>query len=235
MAAAKVELEKLFAMMAKSGASDMHLKVGSPPVFRVNKRLGSLDVPPLSDERVWELISSIMSERQLKRFEQSNNSEFAYSIAGVGRYRVTVLRQRGCVTVVVRRVSYDIPTFDDLNLPEAMRGIARFDQGLCIVAGPTGSGKSTTLASLLNEINTSRRCHILTVEDPIEYLYRDIKGLVKRCATPSRSRSPSRPPRPGTWFLGRSTSPRPRSLSAASSTSFRRSGTCRSGTCSPST
>jgi len=180
MSAAKVEIEKLFAMMAKSSASDMHLKVGSPPVFRVNKRLGSLDVPPLSDEKVWELVSSIMSEQQLKRFEQTNNAEFAYSIAGTGRYRITVLRQRGCVTVVVRRVSYDIPTFDDLNLPEPMRGIARFDQGLCVVAGPTGSGKSTTLASLLNEINVSRRCHILTVEDPIEYLYRDVKGLVNQ-------------------------------------------------------
>jgi twitching motility protein PilT len=180
MTEAKAEIEKLFRMMAKSGASDMHLKVGSPPVFRVSKRLGSLDIPPLSDEKVFELVSSIMSEKQLTRFERTNNAEFAYSMAGTGRYRVTVLRQRGCVTVVVRRVSYDIPTFNELNLPESMRGIARFDQGLCIVAGPTGSGKSTTLASLLNEINDSQRCHILTIEDPIEYLYRDNRSLVNQ-------------------------------------------------------
>jgi twitching motility protein PilT len=126
------------------------------------------------------LVDSIMSDTQRNRFSKTNNSEFAYSIAGIGRYRVTVLRQRGCVTVVVRRVSYDIPDFNSLNLPESIRGISRFDQGLCIVAGPTGSGKSTTLASLLNEINVTRRCHILTVEDPIEYLYRDIKSLVNQ-------------------------------------------------------
>ncbi|MHC4252909.1 MAG: type IV pilus twitching motility protein PilT [Planctomycetota bacterium] len=178
--AGRPEIEKLFALMAKQNASDLHLKVGSPPVLRISRKLVSLDAPALSDDQIWTLVSGIMPEKAQRRFEQGNNADFAYSIIGTGRYRVTVLRQRGCVTVVVRRVSYEIPGYDELNLPAGARKLARFEQGLCMVVGPTGSGKSTTLAALLDEINNTRRTHILTIEDPIEYLYRDVHSLVNQ-------------------------------------------------------
>jgi twitching motility protein PilT len=174
------EIEKLFRSMAKTNASDLHLKVGSPPVLRINQRLQNLKYDTLTEQKIWDLAEPLMSDRDKDRFERTNNAEFAHSIAGVGRYRVTMLRQRGTITVVVRRVSYDIPDFDKLHLPEGLRQCARFEQGLILVAGPTGSGKSTTLAALLDEINHRRRCHILTVEDPIEYLYRDDQALVNQ-------------------------------------------------------
>ncbi len=177
---AKAEMEKLLLMMAQHNASDLHLKIGSPPVFRVNKKLGNLDAPALTDERIWTLISSIMSDRIRKMFDEHWNADFSHSLVGQGRYRITVMRQRGCVTVVVRRGSYDIPSVEKLYLPKAARQAGAYEQGLVLVVGPTGSGKSTTLAALLNDIDNNRRCHILTIEDPIEYLYRDVKALVNQ-------------------------------------------------------
>jgi twitching motility protein PilT len=121
-----------------------------------------------------------MSERARRGFETSGAADFAHSVTGVGRFRVNVFRQRGSLSVAARRVSYDIPGFDDLHLPDGVRQIARFEQGLSIIAGATGSGKSTSLAALLQEINRTRYCHILTIEDPIEYLYRDERAFVSQ-------------------------------------------------------
>ena len=180
MAAEDAGIRKLFMAMTKNNASDLHLKVGSPPVLRVEQQLRNLDAPALSDENIWALVSPLMSDRAKKNFERTNNAEFAYSIAGEGRYRVTVFRQRGSVTVSVRRISYDIPGFDELHLPPIAKKISDFDRGFVLVAGPTGSGKSTTLAALINEINNTRRCHIITVEDPIEYLYRDVNSIISQ-------------------------------------------------------
>jgi len=176
----KTEIEKLFIAMAKNNASDLHLKVGSPPVLRIEKKLRNLDTPPLDDGQIWDLVSPIMSDKTKRDFELTNNGEFAYSIAGTGRYRITMFRQRGSVTVAVRRVSYDIPGFEELHLPDCVRRLATFGQGLVLVAGPTGCGKSTTLAALINEINNTRRCHIVAIEDPIEYLYRDVKSIINQ-------------------------------------------------------
>jgi twitching motility protein PilT len=174
------EIDKLFYLMSKADASDLHLKVGSPPIMRVDRQVRRVEMPPLSDEQIRLLIEPVMPERCREEFNRSGNADFACSVAGVGRYRVNVFRQRGSVSVAARRVRYDIPTFADLHLPPSIQSIATIDQGLCIIAGPTGSGKSTTLASILDTINHTRSCHILTIEDPIEYLYRDDKAFVNQ-------------------------------------------------------
>jgi twitching motility protein PilT len=180
MAAGAREIDKLFLMMSKTGASDLHLKVGSPPILRINKQVRRLEASPLTGEGIRELVWGIMSERARRGFEGSGSADFAHSVTGVGRFRVNVFRQRGSLSVAARRVSYDIPGFDDLHLPGGVRQIARFEQGLSIIAGATGSGKSTSLAALLQEINRSRYCHILTIEDPIEYLYRDERAFINQ-------------------------------------------------------
>ena len=180
MPAAGPEIDKLFFLMSKANASDLHLKVGSPPILRVDQQVRRLESAALTDDQIWSLVEPVMPARAKADFERTGNADFAYSVAGIGRYRVNVFRQRGSVSVAARRVRYDIPSFDQLHLPQSLRKLASFDQGLCVVAGPTGSGKSTTLAALLDEINHTRRCHIITIEDPIEYLYRDDKAFVNQ-------------------------------------------------------
>ncbi len=121
-----------------------------------------------------------MTPKAREDFERKGSADFAHSVAGIGRFRVNVYRQRGSISMAARRVRYDIPTVEALNLPAGVRKLTTYEQGFCIVAGPTGSGKSTTLAALINEINQKRRCHILTIEDPIEYLYRDDRAFVNQ-------------------------------------------------------
>ncbi len=174
------EIDKLFFFMSKANASDLHLKVGSPPLVRVDRQVRRMEMAALSGEQIVSLVEAVMPQRARDDFERTGNADFAYSIAGIGRFRVNVFRQRGSVSVAARRVQYDIPSLDDLHLPAGLRKVAGFEQGLCIVAGPTGSGKSTTLAALINGINHTRRCHILTIEDPIEYLYRDDLAFVNQ-------------------------------------------------------
>jgi twitching motility protein PilT len=174
------EIDKLLFFMHKNNASDLHLKVGSPPIVRVERQVRRLEMTALSGEQIFALVEPIMPERSKKEFEAGGSADFAYSVAGIGRYRVNVFRQRGSVSVAARRVRYDIPSMQALNLPPGVQQITQFDQGMCIIAGPTGSGKSTTLAAMLDHINHTRRCHILTIEDPIEYLYRDDKAFVNQ-------------------------------------------------------
>jgi len=174
------QMTKLLEMMAKHDATDLHLKANSPPIFRVTGQARRMETPPLNGEEVEELARSMMTEDQQKRFDAVGTLDFATGIPGTGRYRVNVYRQRGSVSVAIRRVRFDIPSIGDLNLPEGIAKLAEFHMGLIICAGITGSGKSTTLAAILNLINHSRRCHILTLEDPIEYLYRDEKAFVNQ-------------------------------------------------------
>jgi len=174
------EIDKLLFFMHKNNASDLHLKVGSPPIVRVDKHVRRLEMAALSGDQILALVDPIMTDRARREFEEGGSGDFAYSVAGIGRYRVNVFRQRGSVSVAARRVRYDIPDLLSLHLPPGVQQVTQFDQGLCIVAGPTGSGKSTTLAAMLDHINHTRHCHILTIEDPIEYLYRDDKSFVNQ-------------------------------------------------------
>jgi twitching motility protein PilT len=174
------EIEKLLANMEKVGASDLHLKVGSPPIYRVNGSPQRIKGDPLDFEQAREIILEILTEEQGKNFAAAGSVDFAYGLAGVGRFRVNVFRQRGAVSFCARRVNSEIPPFEKLMLPEAIRRIPQYEDGLALVVGMTGSGKSTTLAAIINEINQTRRTHILTIEDPIEYVYRDGKSFVNQ-------------------------------------------------------
>ena len=161
-------------------ASDLHLKVGAPPLLRIKGELRPLDIPPLGPGDVQKLIFPIMSDNQRIVFEDTGDMDFAYSLPGKGRFRINVFKQRGQVSVAIRRVQIRIPSFEELNLPPLMRQIASYRQGLVVLSGITGCGKSTTLAAMIQYINTTRRCHILTIEDPIEYLFRDDKAYVNQ-------------------------------------------------------
>lgn len=163
------------------GASDIHLVAGRPPMFRV---YGSLDPMEGSDRLmpndIKELANSILTDAQEKAFDQNKELDFSFGISGVGRYRVNLHIQRGTVGITIRLLSTVIPDFEDLNIHESVKSFINHKNGLVIVTGPTGSGKSTTLASLIDKINREKREHIITIEDPIEYLHMHKESLVEQ-------------------------------------------------------
>jgi len=165
----------------KLGASDVHLKVGLPPVFRIRGALRTLkDVPPMTADVVNTFAVNIMTERVHQKFMDDHEVDLAYATADGLRYRVNVFRQRGETGMVMRVIAADIPPFERLNLPSRVRELAREQRGLILVTGITGSGKSTTLASLMNVINHERAAHVITIEDPIEYVFKDHRSVVNQ-------------------------------------------------------
>ncbi|UCF69599.1 MAG: Flp pilus assembly complex ATPase component TadA, partial [Acidobacteriota bacterium] len=159
------------------GASDLHLKVGSHPVIRVDGRLMSLTQHArLMQEDTITMAFSIMSARQKQKFKENFEIDMAYSIPGLGRFRVNVFQQRGTVGLVLRVIPVKIKAVRELMLPPVIETIANERRGLVLVTGATGSGKSTTLAAMIDYINSTRSDHIMTIEDPIEYLHRDKKS-----------------------------------------------------------
>ena len=176
-----LSLDRMLRVMNKHGASDLHLKVGNPPILRVKGKVRRFDAEILDDARIRELIEPFFTPPQLLAYERGQDLDFAISLSGLGRYRINCFLQRGSVSLAIRRVNTQIPSFDELHLKtDAMRKIAALRQGLVIVAGITGSGKSTTLAATIDYINARRRCHIVTIEDPIEYLYADKRAFVNQ-------------------------------------------------------
>jgi twitching motility protein PilT len=174
------EIEKLMLAAARNKASDLHLKVGQKPILRVNTVIHEVGNKQLTADEVRRAIYDVMTEQQRDRFETEHDLDFAYSIPGVGRFRINVFHERGAVAVAMRRVNTSIPTFAELNLPADVKKITEYEQGLIIVAGPTGSGKSTTLACILDYINGTQKTHMVTIEDPIEYLFQDKKSFVNQ-------------------------------------------------------
>ena len=165
----------------KLGASDVHLKVGLPPVFRIRGALRTLkDVPPMTSDVVNTFAMNIMPEHVHDRFTRDSEVDLAYATPDGLRYRVNVFKQRGETGMVMRVIAGEIPAFERLNLPTRVRELAREHRGLVLVTGITGSGKSTTLASLMNVINHERACHIITIEDPIEYVFKDHRSVVNQ-------------------------------------------------------
>lgn len=175
-----LEVEQLLSLAAEHRASDIHLSVESPPVFRIDGTLVPLGVEKLSRSELEAFIYAMMNPEQAKRFADLGELDFSYSIPGVGRYRLNAFRQRGSVGAVIRLIPFNSPTPEALGLPPVVVELARLHKGLVLVTGPTGSGKSTTLASLIDYINRTRACHIVTIEDPIEYLHRHQKSLVNQ-------------------------------------------------------
>jgi len=175
-----VTLDEVFQIMKDKGASDLHLTVGISPVLRIEGGLFATPFEPLTPEMVQSLIYSIMSEEQRQRFESSNELDFAFSLKSIGRMRVNVYRQRGSVGVAIRAIPFEFKTFRQLGLPLAVDNLVHLTKGLVLVTGPTGSGKSTTLASMINFINENYGYHIMTVEDPIEFVHEHKKSIVNQ-------------------------------------------------------
>jgi twitching motility protein PilT len=156
------------------GASDIHIRAGAPPIIRVSGDLWPLDLPELSLEAAEELVlGAIPGDEERRAFLVEHECDFALTSAGIGRFRVNAYRTRGGAAMVLRHVKEVIPSFEELGLPRVARDLALLPSGMILVCGPTGSGKTTTLAAMIDVINTERRCHILTIEDPIEFLHRD--------------------------------------------------------------
>jgi len=174
-------LDRVLAAARQLGVSDIHLKVGLPPVFRIKGELRTVrDVPPLSRETLQTFALDMMNDHQREVFENTWDVDLAYAAPGGGRYRVNVFQQRGHIGIAMRVIPPDVPGFDKLNLPEAVLQFANSERGLVLVTGITGAGKSTTLAALVDTINARRACHIVTIEDPIEFAFRDRRSVVNQ-------------------------------------------------------
>jgi twitching motility protein PilT len=176
-----MELNDILGVALKTGASDIHLKAGLPPMFRVDGALVPLrDGRRLPPDEVARIAAGLMSEYQKERFKQTNEVDLAYGVPGLGRFRVNVFQQRGTIGIVLRVIPFRIQTIEQLMLPKILEKIAGEQRGLVLVTGTTGSGKSTTLAAMIDHINASETCHIMTIEDPIEFLIRDKRSIVNQ-------------------------------------------------------
>jgi len=176
-----MEIYDILAIAVKNGASDIHLKAGLPPIFRIDGSLRPLPkAPRLSPDGTKKIAFDIMSAGQQTRFEETHEVDLAYGVPGLGRFRVNVFSQRGTISLVLRAIPIEIKPIDELNLPQVLKKIAMQQRGMILVTGATGSGKSTTLAGMVDFINTHRTNHIVTIEDPIEYLHRDKKCVINQ-------------------------------------------------------
>jgi twitching motility protein PilT len=166
--------------LAELFGSDLHCKVGSPPRIRIDGNLRRLDVPDLTADDTEAMVAQVLRDDLRAEFARTNEADFAYSISGVGRFRVNAFRQRGAAGLVFRRVAVGAIPLEDLGLPDAIGTLAMERRGLVLVTGPTGSGKTTTLAGMVHKINTEREVHIVTVEDPIEVLHEDRLAMINQ-------------------------------------------------------
>ena len=179
--AAGLDVVRLLTLAHQQGASDLHIKVGNHPIMRVNGRLTRAEQLPVLDAATARtLIESMMTEEQRAAFRQRLELDFAYSVPGVSRFRVNVYQQRGSIGAAIRAIPMGVPDIDSLRLPPVVKRLCELPRGLVLVTGPTGSGKSTTLAAMINHINQTRAEHIVTIEDPIEYLHRDAQSVVNQ-------------------------------------------------------
>ena len=174
---AKIDLDQLLIKAHRLGASDLHLRVKAPPILRINGKLVKLDLPSLEVKDIDEFVKKILPLEKKRELPYIKNIDLAYSLPGVCRFRVNIFKQRGTFAIVMRTIPVEVPKIDDLNLPDVIKKIALYPRGLVLVTGTTGSGKSTTLAAMLNELNEKDARVVITIEDPVEYLHRDKKCL----------------------------------------------------------
>jgi len=175
-----VSLHQLLKTMLEMGGSDLHITNNSPPQIRVDGKLRALDMPPLTTVETKQLAYSVLTDNQKHRFEESLELDFSFGIKNLARFRANNFMQRGAVAAVYRTIPYEIRSFKELGLPAVIAQVCDKPRGLVLVTGPTGSGKSTTLAAMLDKINKERREHIITIEDPIEYLHNHQGCLVNQ-------------------------------------------------------
>jgi twitching motility protein PilT len=176
-----VNLQDLLKTMIEKGASDLHLTTGVPPVLRLHGRLMPMEIQVLLPAETKSLAYSILTDAQKHKFEEEKELDFSFGVKGLSRFRANVFLQRGAVAVAIRTIPYNILSFQELGLPKVVADLCEKPKGLILVTGPTGSGKSTTLASMINKINSEHQEHIVTIEDPIEYVH-----IHKRCIVNQR-------------------------------------------------
>ncbi|MEA2579168.1 MAG: twitching motility protein PilT [Actinomycetota bacterium] len=175
-----MDINELLRFTVERGASDLHLKVGNVPFVRVDGELQPTHFDELSAKDTETFGEVLMSDHKKREFTETSEADLGYTLGGVGRFRVNVYRQRGVVGLAIRRVRSEIPTFEELRLPAVMSQLADSPRGLVLVTGPTGTGKTTTIASMIGHINATRRCHIVTIEDPIEVVHEDKLSIIQQ-------------------------------------------------------
>ena len=175
-----LSVEEILSKAKEAGASDVHITVGIPPKMRINGKLITMEGAKLLPADTMEIAIHVMNEKQRQHFEEYGEVDMSFAIAGEGRYRVNIYKQRGSIAMAFRLVGTDIPTPESLGVPESVVDLYQKKRGLVLVTGPTGSGKSTTLASIIDTINNHREAHVITLEDPIEYLHQHKKSIVNQ-------------------------------------------------------
>ncbi len=175
-----ITMDKLLILMFEKGASDLHLVNDALPTFRIDGALKKLDGEKLSKEQCQDLIYSVLTEKQKEHFESEKELDLSFSVKNLGRVRMNVYMQRGSICAAFRAISNKFMTFEELGLPRAVNDIVQMSTGLVLVTGPTGSGKSTTLASIIDYLNNQRKSHIITVEDPIEYVHKHNNCIISQ-------------------------------------------------------
>ncbi len=182
-------LYQLLQTMIEKGASDLHITSGSPPQVRVDGRLVPLNIPVITPAESKQLTYSVLTDAQKHRFEEENELDFSFGLKGLSRFRGNIFMQRGAVAAAIRTIPFKILTFEELGLPPVAIDLVKRPRGLVLVTGPTGSGKSTTLAAMIDKINSERHEHIVTIEDPIEYLHPHKKCVVNQREVTSDTKS----------------------------------------------
>ena len=175
-----ISMKELLTRLVRAEGSDLHIKVGEPPVFRVHGRLTRTEFPVLTDDGAKSIIGEILDESHKKRLMKQRELDLAYSVPGLARFRVNVFFQKNKIGAVIRFIPMEIKSSEELGLPAVTNKFAELSRGLVLVTGPTGSGKSTTLAAIIDRINSTRRVHIITIEDPIEFLHKDKVAAVNQ-------------------------------------------------------
>jgi len=175
-----VNLRDLLQEMIDKGASDLHITAGVPPQLRVDGEIVSTEHEPMTPEMCQQIVYSVLNEEQQKRFEELKELDFSFGVKGLSRFRGNVFMQRGVTSLAIRQIPYEIKSFKELGLPKVVEQLANRQKGLILVTGPTGSGKSTTLASIIDKINSERRKHIITIEDPVEYIHQHKRCIVNQ-------------------------------------------------------
>jgi twitching motility protein PilT len=176
-----MELNEILAIAMKARGSDIHIKTGIPPVVRIDGKLRTIpNAGRNSADDVMAMALGMMNDRQQKQFDETSEIDLAYGVPGLGRFRVSIYSQRGTIAMVFRAIPIVVPTLDSLNLPEILKRLCMEERGLILVTGTTGSGKSTTLAAMIDYINEQRNSNVITIEDPVEYLHKDKKSIISQ-------------------------------------------------------